>query len=165
MAWENSLKWNVWLTGTNSNIITDAKSEILLSDLHESIQEVSTPNWIKVPILHLRENESNLESKENNGILINSKAIISEMEIKTKYFKFPDDITEYSALLTMFRNRYILICRDGFMQDESNKYPIAFHSEDKAILCSVPSRDSAHNSEAGIIDYQFTLRRQKPIYL
>ena len=165
MAWENSLKWNIWLTGTNTNIITDTKSEILLSSLPLALQEVSSPNWMKVPILHLREDENDLETKENNGILINSKAKISLMEIKTKYFKFPDDIVEYRALLSLFRNRYILICRDGEGQDEDNKYPIEFHADNKAILCSVPNRDSAHNSEAGLIDYQFTLRRHKPIYI
>lgn len=164
MAWENALKWNIWLTGVNSNIITDSKSEVLLSNLPIAIQEVSTPNWIKVPILHIRENENNLESKENNGILINSKAILSEMEIKTKYFIFPTDIVEYRALLSLFRFRWILICRDGEGQDESNKYPVTFHANDKAILCSVPQRDSAWVSESGIIEYQFTLRRQKPLY-
>lgn len=158
------MEWNIWITSTNENIITDVNSEILLSSLPVSLQEVSEPNWIKVSIKNIHQKESNVSSEENNGITINSKAVFSDLGINTVYFVFPDDLDKYKNLLKKLRGRWKLICRDGFEQLEDDKYPIEFHADNKAILCSVIDRDDTPSNPDRIIDYAFTLRRQKPLF-
>ncbi len=158
--------WYIWLYSTNTKVTLDDNSEAALSSLPVEAQTVEEPVWLKVEIeaMHPDEKPIGSPTERMGGFMLHPVSQAQTYGVRSAPFGFPDDMDDLRKLRAIHRGkRYVWACMDGNGQAEATKYPDRFHVEGKAVCCSFLNPKTGHDDKAALKEYEFTLRRLKPL--